>query len=658
MNNIKFNTSFRLQEYGVLLYRIALAYFFYFIARVLFILYNHDLVAVNSLAEALKLCWYGMLFDNTAIMYVNLLFILLSIIPALFNTQKSYQRVLFYIYLITNTLAYATSFIDLIFYRFTHGRMTLETFDMIKNEENGEGLLARFFVEYWSTFLLFILAIWLWRFLFLKKSVKSIAVKQYKRSTYFIASSITMPLIIGLMVILIRSTGIHSPPLAVNDATICVQNLLQTPVVLNTPFSIIRTINKHRLKPVNFVSKEVIEQTLIPIKTYRVDSSPMDKKNVVIFILESFGKEYVGAFNKGTTIPNYKSYTPFLDSLAQHSLMFTKGFANARLSMHAFPAIVAGIPTFDVVFLSTFYVNQNTESLISCLNSVGYNTSFFHNVWNGSMGFLGYSGILGFDHYYGKTEYDKTYPNHHDFDGTWGPWDEPFLQYVKTTLDKKTSPFMATIFTVSSHDPFKVPEQYIKKFPKGDVPIHRCIKYADYALKKFFEAAKQTDWFDNTLFVITADHTNQNEIFYDEYRTLTNRLAIPILLYTPNGDLLGKKTTLAEQIDIYPTVLDYLHYPQPFRSWGRSLLRDTPAPCVMSYINNTYVMMKNGYVLLFNGEKSIGLYAENDKGMKHNLLKIAPEIAIALEQHCKAFIQDYRDRIANRKLSGISNFQK
>ena len=163
----------------------------------------------------------------------------------------------------------------------------------------------------------------------------------------------------------------------------------------------------------------------------------------------------MGAFNQNSNIPNYVSYTPFLDSLASKSLVFDNAFANGRKSIHGMSSVLAGIPSFKDAFTSSPYANQKIESVVSVLNLEGYDTSFFHGAPNGSMGFLGFSNILGFDHYYGKTEFG----NDALFDGFWGIWDLPFFQFTKETIDTKKTPFFSTIFTVTSHEPYIIPDE-------------------------------------------------------------------------------------------------------------------------------------------------------------------------------------------------------
>ncbi len=502
-----------------------------------------------------------------------------------------------------------------------------------------------FLQNYWHVFLLFFVLSYLWIYLY--KKTKLSPVREKKNFRYFAFSIVYFLLIVTLCIGGIRGDFKKSTrPINILDASRYVKNSSQADVVLNTPFAIIRTWNTNTFKIVNYMPKAEADRLLVPIKHYQ--NNPQTKPNVVIFIIESFAREYNGAFNKGTKIPGYEGYTPFVDSLAQHSLIFTNAYANGWKSIHGVSSVIAGIPSFQDAFTSSPYPKQKIESLVSTLKSEGYDTSFFHGAPNGSMGFLGFGNILGYDHYYGKTEYN----NDDDFDGVWGIWDEPFFQYFNKTLTQKKQPFMATIFTVSSHEPYKVPAKYEGKFPKGKVNINQCIGYTDFALKRFFTSAKKEPWYKNTIFVLVADHGNT--VAYDEYLKEFNRNTVPILFFTPNEKYVGVNNDWAQQIDIYPTLLDMIGYPKPFRSWGRSLIGDTKVrPYVIKYSSNVYQYMEGNFICCFDGTKVVGFYAKEDKGMEHNLIKNKTPEMDAIALRCKAFVQDYMERIINRRLTTV-----
>ncbi|HLV92609.1 MAG TPA: sulfatase-like hydrolase/transferase [Aequorivita sp.] len=642
---MKVRNFFRNQEYAVLLYRVLLAYVFYFIARVLFTLYNKSLLNIDSVGEFFKLAYHGLIFDTAAIFYLNAVFLLFSILPLFVNTSRGYQKVLFYIYFFFNLIGYALNYVDFIYYKYTFARTTVVVWDLLKNESNGFNMFFRFLFSYWHVYLLFFIFSALWVYLYKKVKVTPKGIPSNK--LWYVVSSLIGIVVIGtLMIGGIRGGDFKKSTRPINmlDASRHVNRIEHSDIVLNTPFAFIRTFSSNSFKKLNYgISDSDIEKYIKPIKHYK--NNPKTTPSIVLFITESYGREYWGAFNKDANIPDYEGFTPFLDSLAQHSLIFSNAYANGSKSIHGMSSVLAGIPSFKDAFTSSAYSKQDMQSLVSSLKEMNYDTSFFHGAPNGSMGFLGFSNILGFDHYYGMTEYN----NDEDFDGSWGIWDEPFFQYMKSTLDEKPEPFFSTIFTVSSHEPYKIPEEYEGKFPKGYVPMHQTVGYTDYAFKKFFEAAKNEPWFEDTIFIITADHGNQTH-FKDYYTKTMNRYAVPILFYKADGSFSGDSKTLAQQIDIYPTVLDIVGYEQPFRSWGRSLLSEEEIEPFVINGTGYYQIQRGNYICIFDGVEAIGFYDIEDKGLNNNLINSRNKEIDEIELVCKAFLQDYFERIIDKKL--------
>lgn len=645
----------RKQEYGVFLYRILLAYVFYFIARLLFLMYNQDLLQVDSIGQFFKLSYYGLTFDTTAILYVNLLFIFLSLFPLFINTRIWYQKILFYVYFVFNLFAYALNFVDLIYYKYNFSRTTRTVLNVLENEENKGRMFVRFGIDYWHVFLLFICVSWLWIMLYKKYRVTPVPI--LRNGWVYLGSSLLFFGIVGVLVVGgIRGGDFKKSTRPINmvDASRHVDKVEHSDLVLNTPFAFIRTFTANSFKKVNYSLPEgTIEKYVKPIKEYH--NNPPTRPNIVVIITESFSREYLGAFNKDVGIENFESFTPFLDSLAQYSLIFPNAFANGKKSIHGMSSVLAGIPSFDDAFTSSAYSKQPIESLVSTTESIGYKTSFFHGAPNGSMGFQGFATILGIDHYFGMEEYN----NDEDFDGSWGIWDEPFLQYMVQTLNTQPQPFFSTVFTVSSHEPYVIPKQYKGKFPKGYVPMHQTVGYTDYAFKKFFESAKKQPWYDNTIFVITSDHGNQ--IHYgEEFYKVINRNVVPILFFSPKYNLQGVNKELAQQMDIYPTLLDLIGYEKPFRSWGRSLT-DTvqkEKPFVLKHGVGQYQFLMGNYICIFDGTNVSGIYDIKDKALRKNLLSSekTPEMGEIILA-AKAFVKDYFDRIIDNKLDSheISN---
>ena len=636
--------NLRLQELGLIVYRFSLGYLFFFIARCLFVLFNKDLLEIAGLFDFLELCIYGLTFDTSAMFYSNALFLLGSILPGTFTTSKNYQKGLFYLYIFFNGLALALNYLDVAYYRFNLSRLTSKAFEVLENESNGLALLGSFLIDYWYLFLLYFGSLYFWaklyKYLTLER-VRTIHLRSY------VASSIVLFLLVpGIAIIGIRGDWRHSTrPITLVHAMEKVDHPTKADVVLNSLFTFIRTFGKNNFRISEEFSDLQINQLIQPIKQYESSKEFSTPPNVVVFILESFGREYWGAMNYSRKIENFESFTPFLDSLAQHSLVFSNGFTNSRKSIHGMPAVLAGIPSFDVAYTSSQYSNQSLQSLVSIAEEMEYSTSFFHGAPNGSMGFLGFSQVLGFDKYYGKNEYD----NNADYDGIWGIWDEPFFQFTKDKLSENKSPFLATIFSVSSHAPYKIPAQYEGKFKEGYVAMHPCVQYTDYAIARFIESSKKEPWFENTIFVFTADHANLS--YFEFYQKSINRFAIPIMLYAPGKSWGEERFDLVQHMDIMPTVAQLMGYEKPIRSWGRSLLSEEDPSLVVNYFGaGSYFFMNEQYICIYNGFEAIGFYDKEDYGLEENLIQNRTKEMDDILVKGKAFLQDYNNRIVKGNL--------
>jgi phosphoglycerol transferase MdoB-like AlkP superfamily enzyme len=376
----------------------------------------------------------------------------------------------------------------------------------------------------------------------------------------------------------------------------------------------------------------------------------------VVFILESFARPHIGAMNRH--IEGHTGYTPFLDSLVTQGHACINAYANGRKSIDALPSVLGSIPSLTEPFVLLPYALNHIEGLGSVLGQKGYHTSFFHGAPNGSMGLDAVSKMLGFEHYYGKNEYNRDA----DYDGVWGIWDEPFLQFFAQTLGTFPQPFVSSVFTVSSHHPYKSHPSYKEVFPKGPEPVQECIGYTDMALRRFFEVAVAQEWFSNTLFVFTADHSLWSE-GVPEYQNSLGSMAVPVLYYFPG--VIAPKTDAqpTQQIDILPTILSYLGYESSFFGFGRSIFDANTQPFAVHYTGD-YQLVRSGYLLLFDGDEAAGFYnLSHDPTLQHNLVKektpeeTAPELLFI-----KAFIQQYNNRLLDDEMRyeslGLENRKK
>jgi len=628
----------------VFFYRIGLVFIFYMISRWLFVYYNNDIFNLASFSELFRLSFYGIKFDLAAIIYLLSIFIILSFLPGNYFFNNGYEKLTRFFYFIGSLIGLGLNFIDFAYYRFNLMRINSKVFEVVQNEQNKVKLTYHFFIEYIDLVFLFFLFSFVWIYLYNLFNAKK---QEIKSSVfYWIKSTVLFLIVIVVCIAGVRGDLKKSTrPITIIHAMENVDNPKKADIILNSPFTLIRTIGKNSFKKTTKYSEDDIKKIIKPIKFYHKKDTT--KPNIILFILESMGREYWGSLNQKNNIDNFISYTPFLDSLSIESLIFPNFYANSRKSIHGMPAILAGIPSFETAYTSSSYSNQPLESLVSIANKMGYDTSFFHGAPNGSMGFLGFSKTLGFNNYYGKDEYN----NDSDYDGYWGIWDLPFLKFTKEVIDKKSEPFLSTIFTVTSHEPYIIPDEFEGYFDEGNVPMHKVARYTDYSIRQFFEIAKDENWFNNTIFIFTADHGNQT--YYSFYEKMINRFANPLMIYSHGSNLKGVSNQLSQHLDIYPTIVDLINYNKPFRSWGQSLLSGIEDDSfVVNYFGaGSYFYMDNDYILVSDGNKVTGFYDSKDFDLSNNLIEESNSKMIDLEYKFNLFLQDYMTRIIDKKMS-------
>ncbi len=608
--------------------RFFLVLFIYQLCRLLFLLFNKD--SFNDLT--FKTFLGGLYFDISAIAYINIVFAILHFLPGKLKFKSGFQKALKIAFFTINLIFILTNFVDFEYYKFTGRRSSFGMITASGMENEIGGLISSFLVEFWFLPVsAVVLAILFWKAIpnlkpsLLDKNPTKLALT--KQFGLFL-------LIIGVMIVLGRG-GFQKKPLKIVNAA-SFGSINNSALVLNTPFCILKTIGKKEtLKSPKFYNKQELNSIFNPILEINSNENPI-KKNVVIIILESFGRENI-----------QRGQTPFLDSLITKSLFFENAFANGKLSIDAVPSTLSSIPSLmsSSLITSSYSVND-VYGLPKILKDNGYYTSFFHGAFNGSQNFDQYCKVAGFDAYYGKDEYEGP----EAFDGKWGIFDEEFFQFYSKKLSTFKQPFFSSIFSISSHNPYLIPKKYKGKFPKGTTKIQESIAYSDYALKQFFNTAKKQDWYKNTLFVLTADHTSA-EPTENKYKTNVGKFRIPILFFEPeNSNFKGVIYKNMQQIDVMPSILDMLRIKSKVVTFGKPYQSDKDF--VVYHLDNIYHYINGDYYMAFDGKKALALYNfKNDELLKTNLLKQNTVLAKKMERFIKAYVQSFNERIINNQLT-------
>ena len=548
------------------------------------------------------------------------------------------------LYVVVNFIGIAANLCDCAYFPFTGKRTTFDVFKEFSNEGNFITIILHAALPYWYLFIVAALLVWvLWK-LFVTPEIK-LGRGWRNMLSYYVGGVILLAVSAGLTVAGIRggfTTAVR--PITMSNANQYVDHAIDAGIVLNTPFCIFRSISHSAFVEPDYMSMEEAEKLYSPIHEPS-DSVQFRKMNVVILILESFGKQTMA-----------RGYMPFVEELSKKALSFEYSYATGRKSIDGMPSVLASIPSFvEPFFLTQASLNDISGIAGELTKYKGYSSAFFHGAQNGSMGFQAFAKSSGFQKYYGRTEYnqDPRYHGDDDFDGTWAIWDEEFLQYYCDKMSEMKQPFVTSVFTASSHTPYDLPERYKQRFPPTDPGIFAVTAYSDNAVRLFFEKAKKQPWYNNTLFVLTADHAQPYPVD-PAFKSDIGRYKVPIVFFAPGMPELMTgvdRDRIISQADIMPTVLGILGYDRPYVAFGEDVLHtEAEQTCAFNYLNESacYQYLQGDWMLQFDGEKVVHAYEfKKDTLQKHDVKERCPK---EYEQRLKSVIQQYMHRMNHNQL--------
>lgn len=637
--------------FATLVRNLLIIYLTFFLCHIIFAWYNWD--AFRS-PEGPSVSWNmikgAFVFDTAGIMYLTAPYILLTMFPLHFKERRWYYVLSKTVLIVCISAGLLANFADTLYFPYTGCRSTLQVLTEFSNEGGTQimDIFLKAIIDNWYMLLLLAAMI-----VFLCRAIRMPDVLRFHRTGvyYLVRTSFFAICMLGCVAGIRGGLAHNIRPITMSNAYQYVDRPVQAAAILNTPFCAIRTAGHKSLTVPKYYSAQELEEIYTPV-TAPDTTATFQPRNVVVFILESFGSEYIGAMNPDKE--GIHDCTPFLNSLMSKSLSFSSSLANGRKSIDAMPSVLSGIPMIkEHFFLSSTMLTKDVSGLAEELGHKGYYSAFFHGADNGSMGFQSFSRVIGFQDYFSLEDFeaDATYGGHDKFDGYWAIWDEEFLQFMCDRIGTFSQPFVASVFTASSHHPYNIPEQYGNVFlNEGGLPIYRGIKYSDNALRLFFEKAAGEPWFENTLFVLTADHTNLSE--HPDYQSDYGQFRVPIIFYSPSDSIEGVRQCLAQQSDILPSVLGYLGYDRPFISFGQDLFHTADNDVwAVNFQNDLYMFYQGSHMIQFDGENVVGMFDfKADPAMKNNLKGTVPDLEAAMLKKLKAIIQQYMDYMVNKDL--------
>lgn len=572
---------------------------------------------------------FGFRFDAVSIAF--LLGPVFVAIPFL-KTKKATKLTKWYFIIVLGAMNFLNC-TDAEFFKFMARRSTIDLFEFAFLSNDIINIAPNLISHFWYLLVAFILILILSYWTIARIIDENASISQ-PTNWYALVFS-------GLVLIIAARGGFQPIPLAIIDAANTDHPHLNA-VSLSTPFTILKTIGKPKLKRYDFQPNEIVEINPLKSENKTPYSGRLKGNNVVVLIVESLSSEYIQTLN-GTN----NGYTPFIDSLIQHAMLFDNAFANGHRSIEGVAAVSASIPTLMYEpYTTSPYAENKINSLASILGKEGYFTSFIHGGNKNSMNFESFANHAGYDLFYDRDEY--PFSDAH-YDGVWGISDHYILNHSVEKFSEYKKPFFSTIFTLSSHHPYTIPEAYQNTFPKGSLPIHESIGYVDQSLRQFFHNASKSDWYANTFFILTADHTSLSE--YSKFQTKLGSLRIPIILYHPNDSLLiGRKSQIIQQLDIMPTVLDLLGHDKPFFSFGVNALDELAEHTAIAFKHDQHQLYRNGSLICFDGENTNFVYdVAKDENLHHNLVDSHDHQSN--EEYLKGYLMTYSRALNDNRMT-------
>lgn len=285
--------------------------------------------------------------------------------------------------------------------------------------------------------------------------------------------------------------------------------------------------------------------------------------NVVLISVESFSADFMASFG------NQQGITPFLDSLAQRSLLFTNLYATGTRTVRGLEALSLCVPPTPGQSIVRRPNNEALFSLGKVFNEKGYESKYIY----GGYGYFDNMSYFFGNNGYSVVDRSAIADEDIDYENVWGVADENLFELAIKEMDKSSTekPVFAHIMTTSNHRPYTYPEGRI------DIPSHTsrqgAVKYTDYSIGKFIKESSKKPWFNNTLFVIVADHCASSA---GKTELPVNKYHIPMLIYSPSHIAPGRMERLMSQIDIGPTMLGLLNFSYTSKFYGYDMFKLEP----------------------------------------------------------------------------------
>ena len=568
------------------LYYFGLALLLFTLFRLVFYIDYHSYFAKLSAGQVLGAFLHGVRFDAAIIAVFFVIPLLLINLPLRFALGRWWQQPLAWILWAITVVMGLVLAADVEYFGFVDRHIATELFAIGRDM----GAMVRIaFTSYLGAIVAYVVLCagfaWLWW-------------RVARRGTVRTRQGVIMYVVLFLCLVLTgRGWTFYGKPInvvhAFTSGNTAVGNL-----TLNGVFSAVMT---------NDASRNVNHRFFDPQEARRIVASayPMtdgkypflrhyeaktDHPNVVFVLMESWSFHYVDALAGG-----HFGVTPNFDALVKQSLSFTRAYSHGQRSIEGVQASLTGVPRLiGMPYLGKGLEVTNISRLGAIAQRHGYHTIFVQAPHRGSFRIDAIARAAGFQEYYGMEDIPIVLDYPDPKAAAFG-WDYDTYMFVSNKLAQEKQPFLAYVYTGTTHEPFaRLPARFEKR-PHGNLTENgflNTLYYADWSLGEFLKKAEQSDWYKNTIFIFVADHP----IGKFGIARVPDRFHVPLLIYSPGRIAPGTNDVVASQLDIFPTLVDLMGFEDPFSALGDSLLRKKQGYAFVSAGNIVGLIGKDGYV--------------------------------------------------------------
>ena len=472
---------------------------------------------------------------------------------------------------------------------------------LIYPKEVASTMLAGYSYQLLAAFVVIALAlVLLWRLL-------RPSLRMPERVLHVVAVLVVTPVLFALCLLAMRSTLDHR---AVNPSMVArSRDPMVNDLAMNSTYSVLYALAELRNEPeggFRYGTMPAAEATArvqaamqVPTGTFvtgtvptlhrqQATQSPLRPKNLVIVLEESLGAEYVGALGG-------RPLTPNLDALASQGWWFENLYATGTRSVRGLEALITGFtptPAESVVKLEKS--QRDFFSIARVLKAAGYDTSFIYGGEGQFDNMRRFFMNNGFDSVVDEDEFVNPV-----FHGSWGVSDEDLFARADEEFSKpRTRPFFTLVFTTSNHSPYDYPDGRIEPYDADPRTVNNAVKYADYSLGQFFARARASTYWDDTVFLVVADHNSR--VFGAEVIPI-DHFHIPGLVIG-GGVEPGVYKPVASQIDLPPTLLSMIGVSSVHPMIGHDLtlpkFAEWPGRAIMQYEDTQAYLAGNQVAVL------------------------------------------------------------